>query len=404
MTDIFTLEALRARHGDCLILHYGPEDSPQRVLIDGGPARVWSEFLELRLRQLRDEEALPAGEPLRFRMLMVSHVDADHIVGVIDLLEATRDDVTVPYRFRTLWHNSFDDALGGEDAADAAVRETSVAVGLASLDPESLPSSLPVDDHSALALASIRQGRTLRLLAEELGIPFNKTDGQDPDLLLVGHGADMRHGLRFELLGPSQAQVDALRTSWKSFLDEQERRRREEEEAPETPAELAEFVDRSVPNLSSLVIWAEKDGKVMLLTGDARGDFILTALEESGRLEPGERSAVEIDLLKMPHHGSDRNVDDIFFERIRARHYVFSGDGFHGNPEPKTFELLLRNRQPEHGSFSLHLTYPAEDFRLRKDDYPLDELESILQSARDRGLEFDVVTTGPGDLSLSVDL
>lgn len=409
MSDIFTLEALRARHGDCLILHYGDEDSPQRVLIDGGPSRVWREFLEPRLKELRDEEGLDDGDPLRFRMLMVSHIDADHIVGVIDLMRALKrakdDNEPIPYRFRTLWHNSFDDALGSKDAAEAAVRETSLAVGLAAgFDVEAIPRDLPVDDHNAFALASVNQGRQLRLLAEDLGVPFNKADGDDPALLLAGNTADLRDGLTFELLGPNQAQVDALRESWKKFLEEQERRRREREETEEASVELVEFVDSSVPNLASLVVWAEKDDKVMLLTGDARGDFILEALEATGRLEEGGDDTLEIDLLKMPHHGSDRNVADVFFQRIRARHYVFSGDGNHGNPEPATFRLLLENRKPEHGKFTLYLTYVKEDLPERDDHYDLDELNKILDEARDRNLDFDIVSPEDDDLSLSIAL
>lgn len=405
MSDIFTLEAVKARHGDCLILHYGPQGSPQRVLIDGGPSRVWEPFLEPRLQQLRQEEGLGDDAPLRFRMLMVSHIDADHIVGVIDLMEALQEDDSVPYRFRTLWHNSFDDAIGGSGAADSAVQETSLAVGVAAgLDPEAIPRDLPVDDHNAFALASVRQGRTLRLLAEDLGIPFNKADGPDPALLLAGNTANLRDGLTFELLGPNQGQVDALRASWKNFLDEQERRRREREDAEEASVELVEFVDRSVPNLASLVVWAEKDDKVMLLTGDARGDFILEALENTGRLEEGGDDSLEIDLLKMPHHGSDRNVADVFFQRIRARHYVFSGDGFHGNPEPETFRLLLENRKREHGPFTLYLTYAPEDLPARDDHYDLDRLNEILDAARGRGLNFDIVTPEADALSLSVAL
>jgi hypothetical protein len=41
---------------------------------------------------------------------------------------------------------------------------------------------------------------------------------------------------------------------------------------------------------------------------------------------------MHVDILKGPHHGSNRNVERIFFKRITADHYVFSGNGEHGNP------------------------------------------------------------------------
>jgi glyoxylase-like metal-dependent hydrolase (beta-lactamase superfamily II) len=81
---VFTLEALQANDGDCLILHYQKTAAgkPTRVLIDGGSAGVYSSVLKPRLDQLR------AGKPLDLRMVMVSHIDADHITGILDLLKA----------------------------------------------------------------------------------------------------------------------------------------------------------------------------------------------------------------------------------------------------------------------------------------------------------------------------
>ena len=93
---------------------------------------------------------------------------------------------------------------------------------------------------------------------------------------------------------------------------------------------LAAFADKSVPNLSSIVVLAELGGKSMLLTGDARGDKILEGMELAGLLEEGGNK--HVDLLKVPHHGSDNNMETIFFKRVPADHYVFSGDGEHGNP------------------------------------------------------------------------
>ena len=34
----FSLDVLRARKGDCLMLHFGSEQDPHLILIDGGPS------------------------------------------------------------------------------------------------------------------------------------------------------------------------------------------------------------------------------------------------------------------------------------------------------------------------------------------------------------------------------
>ena len=123
---------------------------------------------------------------------------------------------------------------------------------------------------------------------------------------------------------------------------------------------LAAYVDKSVPNLSSIVVLAKAGGKTMLLTGDARGDKILEGLELVGALEPG--GTLHVDLLKVPHHGSANNLDAGFFERITADHYVFSGNGEHGNPERETLEMLFDAR----GARAVHHPPHLSDRRDRR--------------------------------------
>ena len=59
---------------------------------------------------------------------------------------------------------------------------------------------------------------------------------------------------------------------------------------------------------------AECDGKRMLLTGDARDDHVLAGLDEAGIAKDGK---THVDILKLPHHGSIRNIARGV---LRARH------------------------------------------------------------------------------------
>jgi len=106
-----------------------------------------------------------------------------------------------------------------------------------------------------------------------------------------------------------------------------------------------------------IIVLAEAAGKSILFTGDARGDKILEGLETVDLLKPGK--GMHVDILKGPHHGSDRNVAPEFFERITADHYVFSGDGEHGNPERETLEMLRDARGGD--DYEVHLTYPVKE-------------------------------------------
>ena len=74
-------------------------------------------------------------------------------------------------------------------------------------------------------------------------------------------------------------------------------------------------------------------------------------------LAPG--GTLHVDILKVPHHGSDRNIDPVFFRRITADHYVFSGNGEHGNPERATLRMLTDTAGSR--SFTVHLTCPVDE-------------------------------------------
>src|SRR5262249_35967254 len=128
--------------------------------------------------------------------------------------------------------------------------------------------------------------------------------------------------------------------------------------------------DDSVPNLSSIVMLVRAGGKSLLLTGDARGDKILKGMEADGLIAKGGK--LQVNVLKVPHHGSANNLDDDFFQRIPADHYVFSGNGENGNPERESMEMLFRVRGKD--PFRIHLTYPvAEIDTARKADWNMQQ-------------------------------
>jgi hypothetical protein len=340
---LFTLEAVQAAHGDCLLLHYGDPVDPRLIVIDGGPGGSYPDFLKPRLQSLRlahqdrlrvggmpDAEARDAALPVR--MVMISHIDDDHINGIQDLLKELRRPGPRALEIETLWHNSFDDLIGNEagELDSASVAAVASAVG----------SLAAGRGQSAAIIASVRQGRTVRNDASALGLRPN--DGFE-NLVTARAGADNRvdqgNGLTFTVVGPNRDRVAALQTEWNTKLRQL------------GIARTAEFVDESVFNLSSIVVLASAGGKTMLLTGDARGDHILSGLEVNGLLAGGK---LHVDLLKIPHHGSDHNVSTEFFRQVTADHYVVSGDGKHGNPEIGTLKMLSEARG--NARFTLYLT------------------------------------------------
>ena len=348
---LFTLEALQAGKGDSLILHCGEKEKPNFIVIDGGPAGIFTSSLSPRLDQLRERFGDGDGR-LPIAMAMVSHIDDDHINGVLDWLGSLQDKEqngeALPDRIQTLWFNSFDEVLGNSSeelrSAISKKAEKVMENGAEAADFNADPAAAR---HSAAIVASVKQGRQLRSQAEALSIPLNL-----PFRGLVMPGEQDRavklpDGLAFHVLGPTMKQVQKLHEEWEKDIKKR----------PDLPVQAAAFADRSVANLSSIVVLAEMqirgETRRMLLTGDARGDFIWDGLIQAGFLKDRD-DKIHLDVIKMPHHGSSRNMRKDWLEHIIADHYVVSANGEHDNPDAEVFQWIAEARGAE--PYTIHVT------------------------------------------------
>ena len=97
-----------------------------------------------------------------------------------------------------------------------------------------------------------------------------------------------------------------------------------------------------------------------------------------------------VDLLKLPHHGSDHNVSTEFFRQVTADHYVVSGNGEHGNPEIATLQMLSDARGQD--EFTLYLT--NEEPRLTE----------FFQQEKAKGKQYTAMFRKKDALSISANL
>lgn len=322
-------EVLQGQYGDCFILRWDAGNGPKLAVIDGGPDGVYKASLRPRLM------ALKGGQPqLVIDWAMVSHIDDDHINGMVRMMSELRDaqdQHAAPFRVRRFWFNSFEDLTDAHGVHAASAQAAVASIG------EALPAGK--DPESQAVLASVPQGRNLRDALDALNIGDNAPVG---GFLQSGAAPVDIDGLTAIVVGPLQQQLDDLRKDWAK--------------APKArTAEAASYADISVTNLSSLVCLVTLDTggpRKILLTGDARGDYILTGLEAAGALPAGGK--LELDLLKVQHHGSDRDVVQDYFARLPAKHYVISANGKYSNPDPDTLKWLIQARGAD--AYTIHLS------------------------------------------------
>jgi beta-lactamase superfamily II metal-dependent hydrolase len=306
---MFLVHALPADHGDCLWIEYGPAAAPRRILIDGGTARTYP-----RLRA--HIAALPRSQR-RFELLIVSHIDNDHIDGALELLA----DHTLGVTFDDVWFNGYHHT--------AAARRRRGILGPA-------------------------QGERLGALLTRRGHPWNRAfagasvvvpaTGPLPAVLLAG-------GLRLTLLSPTWTELATLRRRWQQVLAEVGWRAGRPEPARlrrgvlGTPSvarlAAAPFVADNAPaNGSSIAVLAEYGRRRCLLAADAFAPVLADGLE---RLANERRVAtITVDLCKLPHHGSRKNLDRGLLARMRCFNYLISTDGSrYGHPDAEALARVI---------------------------------------------------------------
>jgi hypothetical protein len=382
-----TLEALNALYGDCLLLRYPGSDGKERYwIIDGGPRAgsaagerisVWQDVLLPRIEDIKEEISADPNKPLPVALGMVSHIDDDHIFGIMNLtakLVAATPADPAAVKFDRFWFNSFEGIVGPKPAGMPADAQTASLQSLVS--PQNVPG---VDDeHARAIMESVGQGITLASSLTSLGL-----QGNSPVRGLVvakpGQQPFNIDGAKVTVIGPLQKRLEKLREEWAKAL---QKPTKEARQAALQQLFLPDsLMDKAVPNLSSIVVLVDIGGKKLLLTGDANGNDIVTAWGELGL----GATPVALDVLKMPHHGSIRNCSEKFLQTFVAKHYVFSANGKFDNPDAPTLEALIKM----HGQRDIVMHFTNEDVTWKAPGYTLEKngaevrnLKEMLQALR----------------------
>ncbi len=351
MSTIFRLEMLPARHGDCLLLEYGDAERPHRVLVDGGPIGAYG-ALSTRMA------ALPADQR-ELELLVITHVDGDHIEGCLKLLNH-RELAT----FRDIWFNGWPHIAqplkepppprtGASSANAGAGPGAGAGAGVAAGADENA-------QRSALqgSMISVRiDGRQWNAAFQGAPI-FVPAAGPLPVRELPG-------GLRLTLLSPTLDKLEKLRAAWDRALERAEldpsdeealrqrldgrtafragglRRRPRPEEILSSAALALGPIDNAVANGSSIAVIAEYEGRRIALLGDAHAPTLTAGLRRLAAATGEVR--LRLDAVKMPHHGSAANLSEELVNRVDCKTWLVSTDGsLFNHPDDEALHTVVR--------------------------------------------------------------
>jgi len=345
------LTVFQSDKGDCLLVQGA---AGEHVLVDGGMASSYRAHVAPTLAALRAQ-----GTPLD--LLYVSHIDEDHIEGVLALVQAEvewrvhdhqvasgnpgrREPVQLrPPEVRELWHNAFDEIVDDNSRPIAEMLAATAAVLDAGDDPDDPARA----EHQRELGSSVDQGIRLSRRAgpDQLGIPLNRAFGGKLALVRDDQEPIKLGSLQLTVIGPFEEDLKILRKKWNAWLDANQRRL-----AAQRAAELGDRGQVTAPNLASLMLLVEEGAKTLLLTGDGHADDILKGLEHAGRLDSD--GAIHVDVLKVQHHGAEFNITKEFCRRVTADRYVVCANGADENPDLRALQAILDSRLGPQGVVS----------------------------------------------------
>jgi len=364
------LTAFQSDKGDCLLLTN--KARTRHILVDGGMSVSYNAHVASALGKLRTAKKT-------LDVVYVSHIDQDHIAGVLKLLDdeaawrvhefqkkqknpkTKPPSAPRPPKVREIWHNAFHEQLK-KNAGPIEDALAAVAPVLAGSDLETIRDEARRQSDLVTSIAEAIQV-SRRISPKQLNIKLNPRSKGRLMMLRKPQKPITVGDLRITIVGPTPGELKALRGEWNTWLRSTEGKarlkklrdaaRRDEERLGASEfdtlmaslrLEAESFGDPNevtAPNLASLTLLVEDDASSLLLTGDARGDQIVEGLRAAGRLNGG---TAEVDVLKVPHHGSENNIDSDFVETVIARDYVFCGNGSSGNPNTDVVEMMFRRR------------------------------------------------------------
>lgn len=327
---IYNIELLPGTYGDSILIEYGQSDQLKRILIDGGTGgtrhAISSRFAVMDERDRNVE------------LMVITHIDRDHIEGVLRILEQE----TLGFGIRDVWFNGWrhlQEQLDGEEAFGAEQGEcVSAAI---------LKHGLKWNDDFG--------GHAVVI----------KSDGELPTITLPG-------GMKLTLLSPSENSLRELSPVWIKDLrkeglvpgfgevvkNEDITEQNDEIFGNASPDvdqlnQLPFDEDHSEANASSIAFIAEYGSKRALFLGDAQPTQIFDSLK---KIQP--EGKIKIDLCKISHHASRGNTSPALLELLDCSRFAISTNGSnYYHPHPETIARIIKR---SNSGVTLYFNYHTE--------------------------------------------
>ncbi|MGI2136726.1 ribonuclease Z [Shewanella baltica] len=316
-----------AGNGDCILV----ESENSSILIDGGTASSYSVWKNV----IQSKTQLDA--------IVVTHIDSDHINGVIKLIE----DQDSP-QIGKMFYNGAEQILGFEsndfnypdDDKFESLHEKFTTID----------SEIKIGTSEATSLSYILKCKNININPEAI---HNAMD----EKLKIGD-------FLISVLSPTLESLQRLKFEWIDTLEEEGIKRKIINKSHSLAFEsyISQLKDIYVENISddyyhdieslsnynyqrdtslnnetSIALLLECDEKKLLSMGDCHTEVITAWLDFHGI------DIIEVDAIKLSHHGSNKNINIDFLKRVKCNTFLISTDGSKfKHPDLETIALISK--------------------------------------------------------------
>ena len=400
------IQLLPAENGDCILVEHAPG---HYFVIDGGYVDTARKYLMPRLEAI-------SGAGGTVDVMVVTHIDEDHISGIIEYMEK---GARVPVG--EIWYNGYRHIQSTADPLPVSEEK----------EPNFKHKEIAKEANPPMiSPCGIKQGCTLSTWIARRKIPWN----------VPAEGKAMMAPMSFQvgetkvhLLSPNEKDLEKLEKFWrkdlvdKKFVDKAHSqeywddayewliakeeadkkggfKQHAEDVLPMNRLAIKKTKDRieealeqkyerdgSVANRSSISFVLETpDGTRALLLGDAHAETIIDSLKA---LYGEDAAPYHFDVVKLAHHGSFNNTSPALLDLIRSDKWLVSTNSatFH-HPEMATLANIVTRSTGNKIFFNYELDICKE---LRKEEYKKYGFEIVTPAEQEVGMTVAVPEGGP---------
>ena len=314
------IKMLNAFNGDSFLISINENNETKNIIVDGRIRKTYA-------RELRDEIKRIIKRNENIDLMFITHVDDDHIGGIISFFEDNEIDKSIVKRVLFNSANTISNTLKTQ------------------YDPNR---EIPINKITDKKV-SYNQGKTLE---QEL----LNYDLLEKNIIKVGTSINIGSA-KIKILSPRDIDIEKLDKKW---TREASYKRKVSSVKNDYDKYIEDLIindtydkDKSIVNISSISFLLEFGEFKILMLADTRSDIITKSLNDLGY---NKENKLSVDYVKLPHHGSCNNLFYDLLEIISCRRYIISTDGsIFNHPDKRTLARILNSFSDVEFYFNNHL-------------------------------------------------